>query len=198
MAKKEDTLDKLKGIFKKFNLKLSSADALKLAEVNLSSEGKLADGSMIYSETDFTKDQVVYTKDADGNAVPAAPGEYAMEDGSTIIVGDGGMISDVKMKADEPPIEMTAEEILPIVAELGEKLAGTEAELATEKTAHESVKTELAALKVELASLKETNVKLMKKAAGEHKLELKDEKLEVKEKASRRFLNLISESELKK
>lgn len=165
---KPDSFKKILLTFRKFGLKLSATQAKQLIDTKLSSEGKLADGTSIYSETDFAQGKEVFTQDAEGNAVPAKPGEYKMEDGSIIVVDDKGMIAEVKAKkADEIPAEMTADEILPLVTEMGEKLETATAELKTEKEAHELLKAELAKMKVDLAALKETNVKLLRKAAGE-------------------------------
>ena len=77
-------------------------------------EAKTVDG-VILNITAVEKDGVVEIVSEDGKEIAAA-GEYVMEDGSTIVVGEDGIIMEVKV-ADEKEEEVVEEEMEEVVVE---------------------------------------------------------------------------------
>jgi hypothetical protein len=161
--------ENLKAIFQKFNITPEvhgvqfSDDAASepTAEVKLSAAGKLADGTEIYSTADAWGVGVdVFTKDADGNPVALAEGDYTLEDGSTISVGADGMIAEI-MPAEAAKEEMSSDDLLAVIDSLSNRVSALEAErtelssqLADATASSEAVTKELANTKTELSALK--------------------------------------------
>ncbi len=160
MNNKKNFKDQLKAIFQKFNTD-PAVHGLKFEEeINFQMEAKLQDGSSVYTTAAaFEVGSDCFTMDGEGNPVPCAAGEYIMEDGSKIVVGDDGKIAEVV--AVEIEEEMSKEDMLAIIENLSQRLSAVENERAeaTTKLASESEKAlkfskEVSALKVELSSLK--------------------------------------------
>jgi hypothetical protein len=130
-------------------------------EIKLSSEGKLQDGTMIYSTADaWGVGADIYTMDENGTPVPVAAGAYILEDGTSVMVDENGFIAEFGMKEEEM---MSSEDLMKIIESLSEKvnaLTNEKTELATQ-LANESEKAikssqEVSSLKTELSSLKKT------------------------------------------
>lgn len=160
--------ENLKAIFQKFNInpethgvQFSDESADAVAEIKLSASGKLADGTEIYSTADAWGVGVdVFTKDADGNPVALAEGEYTLEDGSTISVGADGMIAEL-MPAEAAKEEMSSDDLLAVIDSLSNRVSALESErtelsaqLADATQSNEAVTKELANTKTELSALK--------------------------------------------
>jgi len=160
--------ENLKAIFQKFNInpevhgvQFSDDSADAVAEIKLSASGKLADGTEIYSTADAWGVGVdVFTKDADGNPVALAEGEYTLEDGSTISVGADGMIAEI-MPAEAAKEEMSSDDLLAVIDSLSNRVSALESErtelsaqLADATQSKDALTTELANTKTELSALK--------------------------------------------
>ena len=65
-------------------------------------------GDLVYNTESLEVGSEVYTEDENGENVPAADGEYILEDGRAVEV-EGGKVTEIKEKEDEPA-EMPAEE----------------------------------------------------------------------------------------
>jgi hypothetical protein len=161
--------------FKKIGLKLSEEKAIEFM-----AEGKLADGTIVKTPSaSFEVGAEVYVVGENGETLAPA-GEHTLEDGTVIVVGDDGMIAEIKeveMKKEEE--ELSQEDALEIikslndrVTELETKLSAVESEKDSETQAHEATKEELSAKSKELAALK-------KKASADS---VKDEKFSTKKK----------------
>lgn len=99
-------MNKLQKIAEILGLTLSS----NVVEENLAAEGKLMDGTRIFTEADgFVVGAVVQVETAEG-MVLAPAGEHTLEDGNIIEVDENGVI--LEIKAPEP-----AEEPAPVAAE---------------------------------------------------------------------------------
>lgn len=154
--------EQLKAIFQKFNTD-PAVHGLKFEEeMKFEAEAKLKDGSSVYTTASaFEVGADCYTKDEEGNAVPCQPGEYILEEGMTIIVGEDGKIAEVmEMKNDEEE-EMSKEDLLSVIENLSQRLSVLETERAetATKLASEAEKAlkfskEISTLKVELSTLK--------------------------------------------
>jgi len=128
------------------------------SEIKLSAEAKLQDGSMIYSTGDAWAVGVdVYTMDAEGNPVQVQPGEYMLEDGTVLVVGEDLMVAEIK--TPEVAAEMSAEvenfikELVAKISEVQAQNTELSAALEAERAKHN---TELSAVKTELANLKKS------------------------------------------
>ena len=58
-------------------------------------------GDLVYNTESLEVGSEVYTEDENGENVPAADGEYILEDGRTVEV-EGGKVTEIKAKEDEP------------------------------------------------------------------------------------------------
>lgn len=154
-------ITRLKETFHKFNIDPSQVGVQLEEEIKMSSEGKLQDGTMIYSTADaWGVGADIYTMDENGTPVPVAAGEYILEDGTKVVVDDKGVIAEFGMKEEEM---MSSEDLMKIIESLSEKvnaLSNEKTELASQ-LAIESEKAinaskELSSVKTELSSLKKT------------------------------------------
>ena len=138
----------------KFEEETAAPVAEPAAEIKLSVEGTLQDGTKIYSTADAWAVGVdIYTQDADGNPVPVPAGEYLLEDGVTkVVVGEDGMIAEISK--DEQSTEMSSEDLVAVIGQLSERIAALENEKTELAAAVESAKKDAEAAKTELASVK--------------------------------------------
>lgn len=144
-----DLMEKFKVTPEDLGVKLTS-------EIKLSAEAKLQDGTMIYSTADAWAVGVdIYSMDADGNPVQVQPGEYMLEDGTTLVVGEDMMVKEIK--TPEVAAEMSAE-VENFIKELVEKITEVQAKNTELSAALEAERakynTELSAVKLELSNLK--------------------------------------------
>lgn len=144
-------------------------------EVKLEMEAKLADGTSIYtSASDWTLGADIYTKDDQGTSVPLMAGEYTLEDGRTITVGEDGKVAEIADASQS--MDMSTADLLKAIetlssrvaalegqnSELLSKLSKAEADNVTKATELSSIKNELAEVKSSAAapSVKDKTVQL--------------------------------------
>ena len=136
--------EKVNALFAKHNVSLSAEEVV---EVKQMVEAILEDGTSIYSDSDTWAPGVrVFAKDADGNEVVVADGEYTTAEGVIVVVADG-LLVELKPMVEEPEVEVEVE---------------TE-EQAKEETFNAEVEGLLslvAKLESELADIKKTNTEL--------------------------------------
>jgi hypothetical protein len=143
----------------KFESKEGKVELSKIAEVKLSAEAKLEDGTMIATTADAWGPGVdILIVDAEGKTTPAMDGEYKLETGETVVVVDG-LVFEIKPMEVEEEVEMEAE-----ISARFEALANRIADL-------ESKNTELS---TQLASVTEskTNAETKLKATEKQLVEL--------------------------
>lgn len=140
--------EKVNALFAKHNVSLSAEEVV---EVKQMVEAILEDGTSIYTDSDTWAAGVrVFAKDADGNEVVVADGEYKTAEGIVVVVS-GGLVAELKpMEEEKPEVEVVIEE-----------------EQATEVVAEETFNAEVegllslvAKLESELAELKKANAEL--------------------------------------
>jgi phage shock protein A len=123
--------EKVNALFAKHNVSLSAEEVVKVKQMV---EAVLEDGTSIYSDSDTWAVGVrVFTKDADGNEVVVADGEYTTAEGVIVVVADGLLVELKPMVEEEVPVEEpVAEEetfnkevegLLSLVAKLESELA---------------------------------------------------------------------------
>lgn len=169
MSAKNTFLDNLKLKLEKVKDKIPGVNKILLSMVQLVAEEEMADGTIVYSSApEWVPGVDAFTKDADGNPVPLAEGQYPLADGTTLVIGPDMMVVEVTPAViDAVKEELSTEELTQIVEE-------TATALVTESEAHAAtteqlatVTAELAAVKVELAAQKQKVVELSKKVITE-------------------------------
>jgi FtsZ-binding cell division protein ZapB len=162
--------EKVNALFAKHNVSLTAEETV---EVKQMVEAILADGTSIYSDSDTWATGVrVFTKDADGNEVVVADGEYTTAEGVIVVVADG-LLVELKPMVEEPAVEVTVEEteqakeetfnaevegLLSLVAKL-------ESELSDAKKANENLSSEVTKLSAQPAASSIKEVKQSKVSA---------------------------------
>ena len=140
--------EKVNALFAKHNVSLSAEEVV---EVKQMVEAILEDGTSIYSDSDTWAAGVrVFAKDAEGNEVVIADGEYKTAEGIVVVV-EGGLVTELKPMEEEkePEVEVVIEE-----------------EQASEVVAEESLNAEVEGLLSLVAKL-ESELSEMKKANAE-------------------------------
>lgn len=170
--------EKIKTMLSELGITNKEIKAILGEEIKMSIEGKLMDGTMVYSTGDkWVAGVDIYTMDESGNPVPLQSGEYTLEDGSTCVVGEDGMIAEIKEVIKEE--EMSSDDYMKIIQSLSEKLnsyiaqntelatslAKESAKVLTIAKENTGLKTELSALKKSASaeSVKDTKVELGRK-----------------------------------
>jgi hypothetical protein len=154
--------ERLLATFHKHNIDAKSVGIALAEEVKLEVEGKLMDGTSVFTSAEtFAVGSDVYTKDEAGNNVPAMAGEYVMEDGTTIAVGEDGMVAEIKEQ--EVETEMSSEDFFSAIDKLSERISALEAdkaalstELSNEKARVAELSKDLNSTKTELSAMRRT------------------------------------------
>jgi hypothetical protein len=132
-------------------------------------EAILADGTSIYSDSDTWAPGVrVLSKDAEGNEVVVADGEYTTAEGVIVVVADG-LLVELKPMVEEPEVEVeveaekqsTDESLSKEVEGLLSLVAKLESELSDAKKANENLSSEVTKLSAQPAA---TSIKEVKQA----------------------------------
>jgi len=156
--------ERLLATFQKHNIDAKSVGIALAEEVKLEVEGKLMDGTSVFTSAEtFAVGSDVYTKDEAGNNVPAMAGEYVMEDGTTIVVGEDGMVAEIKQQEMETETEMSSEDFFSAIDKLSERISALEAdkaalstELSNEKARVAELSNDLNSTKTELSAMRRT------------------------------------------
>lgn len=91
------------------NLKNQIREALGLSkEIKLEAQAKLADGTIVVSDTDFVAGANIMILAEDGTTMPLPVGEYEMENGDMVKITEEGVISEV-MKGEEEEVDARKE-----------------------------------------------------------------------------------------
>ncbi len=173
--------EKVNALFAKHNVSLSAEEVV---EVKQMVEAILEDGTSIYSDSDTWAAGVrVFGKDADGNEVVIADGEYKTAEGIVVVV-EGGLVTELKpMEEEAPEVEVVIEEeqSTEVVAEeslnaevegLLSLVAKLESELSEMKKANETLSSEVTKLSAQPAAPSIKEVKQAKQVASKpyHKM----------------------------
>jgi hypothetical protein len=150
--------EKVNALFAKHNVSLSAEEVIaeEVAVVKQMVEAVLEDGTSIYTDSDTWASGVrVFTKDAEGNEVALADGEYKTAEGVVIVVA-GGLVAEIKPVVEE---EMPSTE--EVVAE--EQSVATEEN--TTNAEVEGLLSLVAKLETELSEIKKANTELTSQVA---------------------------------
>ena len=148
------------------NLKNQIREALGLSkEVKLEAQAKLADGTIVVSDTDFEAGANIMILAEDGTTMPLPVGEYELEDGTGLSVTEEGVIAEIyeteeeevdagkdkdEYEEEEAPAEDVAEEA---VTEVVEEVVSATDEIAAaiDEATGEEVTPEIAQQAAEIA-----------------------------------------------
>ena len=152
--------ESISAIFQKFSVDPKAYGINLETEVNLEVEARLKDGTPIFTSAEsFVVGVDVYTKDEQGNKMPAAQGRYELESGEYLDVNELGQVAE--MGVPEMEQEMSSADVLSAIEKLTERVASLEGQNSTlnaELTKAEDKIEELSAVlkntKTELSSLK--------------------------------------------
>jgi FtsZ-binding cell division protein ZapB len=158
--------EKVNALFAKHNVSLTAEETV--VDVKQMVEAILADGTSIYSDSDTWAPGVrVLSKDADGNEVVVADGEYTTAEGVIVVVADGLLVELKPMEEEAPEVEVeeekqsTDESLNAEVEGLLSLVAKLESELADAKKANENLSSEVTKLSAQPAA---TSIKEVKQA----------------------------------
>jgi len=162
--------EKVNALFAKHNVSLTAEETV--VDVKQMVEAILADGTSIYSDSDTWATGVrVLTKDADGNEVVVADGEYTTAEGVIVVVADGLLVELKPMVEEEPEVEVEEEKqstevvvdesLSKEVEGLLSLVAKLESELSEAKKANENLSSEVTKLSAQPAA---TSIKEVKQA----------------------------------
>lgn len=169
-------IEQLSALLKKHNIK--GVQLSEVVELQMSKEGKLADGTMVATPSDdFVVGAELYVIDADGNPQPAPDGEHTLEDGA-VVTTVGGVITEIAVAEVE---EELSADIAAVIAAMDEQLTSIKNQLAEQSTELASVKAELSAAKNDLIKSQAKVAELSKKPAA---VSVKDEKAVVENKVN--------------
>jgi hypothetical protein len=162
--------EKVNALFAKHNVSLSAEEVV---EVKQMVEAILEDGTSIYSDSDVWAAGVrVFGKDAEGNEVVLADGEYKTAESIIVVVADGVVTELKPMEEEEPEVEVVIEEeqTSEVVTEesLSKEVEGLlslvaklESELSEMKKANENLSSEVTKLSAQPAA---SSIKEVKQA----------------------------------
>jgi hypothetical protein len=162
--------EKVNALFAKHNVSLSAEEVV---EVKQMVEAILEDGTSIYSDSDTWAAGVrVFGKDAEGNEVVLADGEYKTAESIIVVVADGVVTELKPMEEEKPEVEVVIEEeqTSEVVAEeslsaevegLLSLVAKLESELSEMKKANENLSSEVTKLSAQPAA---SSIKEVKQA----------------------------------
>jgi hypothetical protein len=158
--------EKVNALFAKHNVSLTAEETV--VDVKQMVEAILADGTSIYSDSDTWAPGVrVLSKDADGNEVVVADGEYTTAEGVIVVVADGLLVELKPMVEEEPEVEVEEaeqakdESLSKEVEGLLSLVAKLESELSDAKKANENLSSEVTKLSAQPAA---TSIKEVKQA----------------------------------
>lgn len=159
--------EKVNALFAKHNVSLTAEETV--VDVKQMVEAILADGTSIYSDSDTWAPGVrVLSKDADGNEVVVADGEYTTAEGVIVVVADGLLVELKPMVEEEVPVEETVTEEQAKDESLSKEVEGLlslvaklESELSDAKKANENLSSEVTKLSAQPAA---TSIKEVKQA----------------------------------
>jgi hypothetical protein len=179
--------ERVQEVFNKFNVKLTVTEEPRTEMA----EAALDNGTVVYTDAEaFAEGVEAYIINDEGEKIPLPPGDYQLEDGRTLVIGEGGVVSsigepseeveeveaseevevEIEVEAEEEPAYVTKAEVEEMIKAALESINDKE-EMSVNpeapKEAKEEVKEEVVdEVAVELAAVK-AQLEDMKKQAAE-------------------------------
>jgi hypothetical protein len=183
--------ERVQEVFNKFNVKLTVTEEPRTEMA----EAALDNGTVVYTDAEaFAEGVEAYIINDEGEKIPLPPGDYELEDGRTLVIGEGGVVSsigqpeaeveeveaseevevEIEVEAEEEPAYVTKAEVeemikaaLESIKDKEEMSVNPEAPKEAKKEVKEEVKEEVVdEVAVELAAVK-AQLEDMKKQAAE-------------------------------
>ena len=99
--------ERVQEVFNRFNVNLTVSEE-KRTEM---AEATLENGTVIYTDAEqFAEGVEAYIINDEGENIALPPGDYTLQDGSVLVVGDGGVVTSVG-EATEEVVEEVVEEV---------------------------------------------------------------------------------------
>jgi len=179
--------ERVQEVFNKFNVKLTVTEEPRTEMA----EAALDNGTVVYTDAEaFAEGVEAYIINDEGEKIPLPPGDYELQDGRTLVIGEGGVVSsigepseeveeveaseevevEIEVEAEEEPAYVTKAEVEEMIKAALESIKDKE-EMSVNpeapKEAKEEVKEEVVdEVAVELAAVK-AQLEDMKKQAAE-------------------------------
>ena len=162
------TQDKIKELytkqaekFKKFGIKMLFEENKPL---EFMAEAKLADGTIIKTTAaEWGAGADAYKIEDGGVETPLTAGEYELEGGGMLVIGEDGKVAEVREK--EPVEEEMSSDAVELINALGDRVTELEAKLSEAETKNTENETELTNTRAQL-SAKTLEVERLKKKAS--------------------------------
>jgi len=174
--------ERVQEVFNKFNVKLTVTEEPRTEMA----EAALDNGTVVYTDAEaFAEGVEAYIINDEGEKIPLPPGDYQLEDGRTLVIGDGGVVSsigqaeveeveaseevEVEVEAEEEPGYVTKAEVEEMIKAALESIKDKEEMSVNPEAPKEEVKEEeevVDEVAVELAAVK-AQLEDMKKQAAE-------------------------------
>jgi len=107
--------ERVQEVFNKFNVKLTVTEEPRTEMA----EAALDNGTVVYTDAEaFAEGVEAYIINDEGEKIPLPPGDYELEDGRTLVIGEGGVVSSIgEPEAEVEEVEASEEVEVEIEAE---------------------------------------------------------------------------------
>jgi len=100
--------ERVQEVFNKFNVKLTVTEEPRTEMA----EAALDNGTVVYTDAEaFAEGVEAYIINDEGEKIPLPPGDYALEDGRTLVIGEGGIVSSIGEPSEEVEEVEASEEV---------------------------------------------------------------------------------------
>ena len=100
--------ERVQEVFNKFNVKLTVTEEPRTDMA----EAALDNGTVVYTDAEaFAEGVEAYIINDEGEKIPLPPGDYELEDGRTLVIGEGGVVSSIAEPSEEVEEVEASEEV---------------------------------------------------------------------------------------
>jgi len=100
--------ERVQEVFNKFNVKLTVTEEPRTEMA----EAALDNGTVVYTDAEaFAEGVEAYIINDEGEKIPLPPGDYELEDGRTLVIGEGGIVSSIGEPSEEVEEVEASEEV---------------------------------------------------------------------------------------
>jgi hypothetical protein len=100
--------ERVQEVFNKFNVKLTVTEEPRTEMA----EAALDNGTVVYTDAEaFAEGVEAYIINDEGEKIPLPPGDYELEDGRTLVIGEGGVVSSIGEPSEEVEEVEASEEV---------------------------------------------------------------------------------------
>ena len=100
--------ERVQEVFNKFNVKLTVTEEPRTEMA----EAALDNGTVVYTDAEaFAEGVEAYIINDEGEKIPLPPGDYELQDGRTLVIGEGGVVSSIGEPSEEVEEVEASEEV---------------------------------------------------------------------------------------